>query len=114
MITLTLGGDDSLKELLMQPTSVGIREAKIHLSKLLKLVKEGREVIVTDRGRPVGKITPIGMESLPLSARIKRLEEQGVVEALSSRARKSLPSPIALPQDVAQEFLAEERKNAKR
>jgi len=98
----------------MQTTSVGIREAKIHLSKLLNLVKQGREVIVTDRGRPVGKITPIGMESLPLPARIKRLEAQGVVEPLSTRARRRLPPPIPLPQDMAQRFLAEDRKDAKR
>jgi prevent-host-death family protein len=113
MITSKTGYSGFLKEVLMRTTSVGIREAKIHLSKLLKLVKQGREVIVTDRGRPVGKITPIGMESLPLPARIRRLEEQGVVEPLPTRARKTLPPPIPVPQDVAQEFLAEDRKDAK-
>jgi prevent-host-death family protein len=113
MITSGRDHSNSLKEFSMQTTSVGIREAKIHLSKLLNLVKQGREVIVTDRGRPVGKITPIGMESLPLPARIKRLEAQGVVEPLSTRARKRLPPPIPLPQGMAQRFLAEDRKDAK-
>jgi prevent-host-death family protein len=97
----------------MQTTSVDIREAKIHLNKLLNLVKQGREVIVTDRGRPVGKITPIGMESLPLPARITRLEAQGVVEPLSTKARKRLPPPIPVPHDVPQQFVAEDRKNVR-
>jgi prevent-host-death family protein len=46
----------------MQSASVGIRDAKIHLSKYLKLVQQGTEVIITDRGRPVGKIIPISTE----------------------------------------------------
>jgi prevent-host-death family protein len=43
----------------MQSVSIGIRDAKINLSKLIKMVKNGNEVILTDRNRPVGKIVPI-------------------------------------------------------
>ena len=43
--------NNQIWEALMQPTSVGIREAKIHLSKLLKLVQRGNEVILTDCGQ---------------------------------------------------------------
>jgi prevent-host-death family protein len=50
---------------------IGVREAKISLSKMLKMVKNGNEVILTDRGRPVGKIVPLEEESLPLDVRIK-------------------------------------------
>ena len=60
----------------MQTSTVGIREAKIQLSKLLKLVQQGNEVILTDRGKPVGKIVPIAAEELPLSARLKQMEEK--------------------------------------
>ncbi len=56
----------------MQHVSVGIRDAKINLSKLLKIVQKGSEVILTDRGRPVGKIVPVKPESLPLLERVKR------------------------------------------
>ena len=58
--------------IIMQSIHVGVREAKISLSKLLKMVKNGNEVILTDRGRPVGKIVPLEEESLPLDVRIKR------------------------------------------
>ena len=48
--------NDYIKRFIMQSASVGIRDAKMHLSKYLKMVQQGTEVIITDRGRPVGKI----------------------------------------------------------
>jgi prevent-host-death family protein len=38
--------------------SAGIREARQNLSALLEEVRKGREVILTDRGRPVARIVP--------------------------------------------------------
>ncbi len=36
----------------------GIREARQNLSALLDEVKKGREVVITERGRPVAKLVP--------------------------------------------------------
>jgi antitoxin (DNA-binding transcriptional repressor) of toxin-antitoxin stability system len=44
------------------------------LSKLLRIVEKGNEIVLTDRGRPVGKIVPFGREALPLAFRIKEME----------------------------------------
>ncbi|MEE8432836.1 MAG: type II toxin-antitoxin system prevent-host-death family antitoxin [Candidatus Desulfatibia sp.] len=96
----------------MQLTRVGIRDAKIHLSKYIKMVRNGAEVILTDRGRPVGKIVPIDPQDLPLSARIKNLEDMGVLETLSQKKRKKLPSPIPVPNNIAQSILKEDRNSA--
>jgi len=41
----------------------GIREARQHLSVLLEEVRKGREVLITDRGRPVARIVPPAQES---------------------------------------------------
>jgi len=38
--------------------SAGIREARQNLSALLDEVREGREVVLTDRGRPVARLVP--------------------------------------------------------
>ena len=95
----------------MQPTRIGIREAKIHLSKLLKLVQKGKEVILTDRGRPVGKLVPIQPETLPLSDRIQRLEDQGVLEPDRKRISKKIPRPISIPDEMAQRYLREDRES---
>lgn len=40
-------------------TEVGIRELKNKLSAYLARVKEGEEVIVTERGKPVARLVPI-------------------------------------------------------
>ena len=36
---------------------VSIRDMKNRLSKYLKLVRTGKEVVITDRGRPVARLT---------------------------------------------------------
>lgn len=92
----------------MQPISVGIREAKINLSKLLKGVQKGREIIITDRGRPVGKIIPVPKGSLPLADRISEMERQGWIESRKKKSRELHP-PILLPEEKAQKFLKEEQ-----
>ena len=95
----------------MQSASVGIRDAKMHLSKYLKMVQQGTEVIITDRGRPVGKIIPIHTKDLPLKERIKRMEALGRIEPVTTEGQKKIPPPIPVPDGIAQKFLQEERNN---
>lgn len=40
-------------------TDVGIRELRDHLSAWLEAVASGREITVTDRGKPVARIVPV-------------------------------------------------------
>jgi prevent-host-death family protein len=93
----------------MRHTSVGIRDAKIHLSRYLKLVQKGEEVIITDHGRPVGKIVPMVSRDLDLRERIDRLVEQGIIEPLSGERLLTIPPPIPVPKGVAQRMLQEDR-----
>ena len=95
----------------MQSTSVGIRDAKMHLSKYLKMVQQGAEVTITDRGRPVGKIVPIHPEEIPLKERIKRLEDRGQIEPVTGEGQEKIPPPIPVPDGIAQQLLQEERKD---
>ncbi len=86
---------------------IGIREAKINLSKYLKLVKAGQEVILTDRGCPVGKIVPIEKTELPLNVRVRHLEEAGLLEPENKTSKMSPPIPIG--GKGAQQYLQEDR-----
>jgi prevent-host-death family protein len=38
--------------------TVGVREARQNLSALLDEVKKGREIVITEHGRPVAKLVP--------------------------------------------------------
>jgi prevent-host-death family protein len=89
--------------------SVGIREAKIDLSKILKRVKNGWEVVITDRGHPIAKIVPLVSENLPLEERVRRLEGQGLLRPVSKKNRRPLPPPLPVLEGAAQGFLQEDR-----
>jgi prevent-host-death family protein len=93
----------------MQLISIGIREAKVNLSKILKDVQRGAEIVITDRGKPVGKIVPVPEDSLPLSERIKQLESRGIIEPVNTKKIKRVPPPLPLPDGMAQKFLEEGR-----
>ena len=95
----------------MQTTSVGIRDAKMHLSKYLKMVQQGAEVTITDRGRPVGKIIPIHTKEMPLKERIKCMEDRGQIEPVTAEGQVKIPPPIPVPNGVAQRLLQEERED---
>ncbi len=40
-------------------TTVSISELKARLSAFLDIVRDGDEVLVTDRGRPIARLTPV-------------------------------------------------------
>lgn len=53
--------------------TAGVREARQNLTELLDDVKNGREVVITDRGRPVARLAPIeGRRPFPNLARVRR------------------------------------------
>ncbi len=96
----------------MADLNVGIREAKANLSKLLRMVEKGKEVVLTDRGRPVAKLVPIAGGALPLASRIKEMEEAGILEALAGKDPKRLPPPIPVEKGMARKLLHEDREGA--
>ena len=42
---------------------VSIRDMKNRLSKYLRLARGGKDVVITDRGRPVARLVPVGEEA---------------------------------------------------
>jgi prevent-host-death family protein len=95
----------------METISVGIRDAKLHFSKLLKRVQQGEEVLLNDRGRPIAKIIPVKTDALGLMDRIMLLEERGIIGPVSQKTRKKLPAPLPIPDALAQRFLEEDRNH---
>ena len=75
----------------MQIIKIGVREAKVQLSKLLEEVKKGREVIITNHGNPAGKIVPMPQGSLSLADRIVELEQQRSIEPKTFNSGVSFP-----------------------
>ena len=90
-------------------TKVGLRDANLHFSKYMKLVKEGEEVIVTDRGTPIAVIKPLVSEETSSEKRIKLLEERGVLRRAAS-GNPPLRKPLSINGRPLSEIVEEERE----
>lgn len=88
---------------------VGLREANMHFSKYLKLVREGQEVVVTERGNPVAVIKPLMKEGTP-EDKIKSLEDRGILRK-AVKGRLPLGRTIAIAGKPLSETILEGRED---
>ena len=59
--------------------SYSLYEAKARLSALVRLVREGRRVVITVHGEPAAELRPIESRGPGLAGRIAELEGRGVL-----------------------------------
>ncbi|HEY0640457.1 MAG TPA: type II toxin-antitoxin system prevent-host-death family antitoxin [Pseudonocardiaceae bacterium] len=74
---------------------VGVRELRDRLSRHLAVVREGGTVTVTDHGRPIARIVPVGVPSA-----LERLIAEGRVRP-ATRARGRSPEPVVTAGSVS-------------
>ena len=87
-------------------TEVEIRELNTSLRDYIDRVRNGEELIVTDRGRPVARLTPLD----PTSNRLPDLVATGIVRPpLSGRARY-LPERRITANGTVTDLVAEQRR----
>ena len=67
---------------------VGVRELRDGLSRHLASVREGHTITVTDHGRPVARIVPVGVPT-----KLEQLIAEGKVTP-ARRQPRPLPTPI--------------------
>jgi antitoxin (DNA-binding transcriptional repressor) of toxin-antitoxin stability system/predicted nucleic acid-binding protein len=81
----------------------GIREARQNLSVLLERVREGQEVLITDRGRPVARLLaplPLSIRPFPGRRAVRRGMPQLdplVSESLAAGSRVPIPKRLSAP-----------------
>ncbi len=63
--------------------TAGVREARQDLSSLLDDVRKGREVVITERGRPVARLVPIKPRQPFPDLRKLRVQAQAINPRLS-------------------------------
>jgi prevent-host-death family protein len=96
----------------MERVEVGIRELRLNLSRYVARVREGVEVIVTDRGRPVARLGPVDDEQQRDEEVYQRLVREGlIIPGQRRRKRTSLPPPIPLEGEgpLVSEMVLEDR-----
>lgn len=88
---------------------VGLREANVHFAKYMKLVKEGEEILLTDRGEPFAVIKPLSKRRKPVEERLQLLEKEGILIRARKR-RMPLHELVTLEGRPLSEIVAEERE----
>jgi prevent-host-death family protein len=86
-------------------SEVGIRELKNGLSAFIERVRDGEEVIVTDRGRPVARISPIDRSH----RRLIDLVDAGIVRPPTTKGRRRPPRRVTSKGPVS-DLVAEQRR----
>ena len=86
---------------------MGVRTLRLELSRYLAAVQEGREVVVTDHGRPVARLVP----AQPNNYRLADLITSGDAEAAKTPKDDWLPQPIEMaPGVMISDLVAEQRR----
>ncbi|MQA76521.1 MAG: type II toxin-antitoxin system prevent-host-death family antitoxin [Solirubrobacterales bacterium] len=92
-------------------TSAAISELKAKLSEYLARVRAGEQVLITDRGRPVARIVPVGERAPHLAD----LERRGLLRAPSARLADDFfkrPRPVDA-EGATRAALIEERREGR-
>jgi prevent-host-death family protein len=84
----------------MQTKTIGIREMKAHLSGYLKDVKRGEELLISERGKAIARIVPVGAPA-----------EEGKLH--SALVKLALSGAIILPPSYKPPRLPKVRKKVK-
>lgn len=78
-----------MKEFMGDPMkTAAVSELKARLSEFLGQVKVGNEVLITDRGKPVARLVPVGTHVKARKETLTIMEKQGLIRLGSSRLPK--------------------------
>jgi prevent-host-death family protein len=80
-----------------------VHEAKAKLSEILRQVKQGRSVTISERGREIARVVPVERPR-DIATRLTHLERDGVI--VPSRGAADTIRPIVRRRGALRRFLA--------
>ena len=86
---------------------VGVRDLKARLSEYLRQVSQGKTVIITDHGRPVGRLSPVDQ---PLDERLKALQYAGLIAWNGNKLKPVSPAAVNRGDQQVSDILLEMRE----
>jgi len=91
----------------MAQTTVGIRELKTRLGSYVQRVKSGNTLVITVRGKPVGRIVPI---SQSVETRALELAQAGLIAWSGRKLSRARPTTRTRGKRTVAELLLEDRE----
>ncbi|MCS6962425.1 type II toxin-antitoxin system Phd/YefM family antitoxin [Thermoflexus sp.] len=87
-------------------TVVGIRDLKTHLSRYIRQVKAGAILVITERGKPIGRLVPIASSA---ETRLSELLQAGMAAWSGRKLAPLTPVARARGERVVADLLLEDR-----
>ena len=88
----------------------GIKELKNQLSRYLSLVKEGEEVIITDRGKAIARIICEHTQRQSIRAALHPLVQEGLLSLPTRDIDRDIPNPVKIGGKSVSEMGIEDRR----
>ena len=91
---------------------LGLREANQQFSRAIKAVRAGKEVILTERGRPIAVIKPIKTEATQEAA-LKSMADEGLITLPSRKGPMPAPRwrPVKIKGKPLSQTIIEDRED---
>jgi len=86
---------------------VNIRDLKAHLSKYLRKVKEGHTILITERGKPIGRIIP---EREQIEERLARIVGAGLAKWSGKKLQPRNPTLTNQSEILISDLVSEQRE----
>ncbi|MCC6190191.1 MAG: type II toxin-antitoxin system prevent-host-death family antitoxin [Anaerolineales bacterium] len=87
--------------------TVGVRELKARLSEYLREIKAGNTIIITEHGRPVGRLIP---SVQPLAERVEAMRRAGLLTWNGKKLPAGQPLAALRRQQSLAELISEGRE----
>lgn len=91
----------------MLETTVGIRDLKAHLSRHLQTVKQGGTLVITEHGKPIGRILPFVGNA---HSRTQELIEAGLAGWSGEKPVVAQSGPVITGRRTLADLLLEDRE----
>ncbi|HYB90023.1 MAG TPA: type II toxin-antitoxin system prevent-host-death family antitoxin [Candidatus Binataceae bacterium] len=90
---------------------VGLREANQRFSTIIKAVRSGKEVMLTERGKPLARLVPVKPER-EANAAVRQLEAAGLLRAAANPRPMPSWTPRRIRGDSMTRTLRRERESS--
>lgn len=91
----------------MAELTVGVRELKSRLSEYLRRVKQGETLVITEHGKPVGRLIPQGQS---LEERLEELQRAGLIRRGGKKLSPARPLARLRGKRSIAEVILEDRR----
>ena len=90
--------------------TAALRELRTNVDKYISLVKKGEEVLITDHGKPVARLSQPSSEDKTLEERLAPLIAEGWVHPPTKKNKAPHGRPIVAKGKPASEMVIEDRR----